>query len=196
MDREAALLPRPIKLIPFLPSTEAGASAPIEVAINFVLFIPFGLYLGVIAPTWRWWQAAGVFLGASLMLEITQYLISVGSFDTTDLIVNTAGGLAGLGLLALVRRRLRARTSVVMTRGFAIGTVVSLLAIGIFIASPLHYGPQRDVIVSAPAGDHSVGVNRRLRDGRRRSVPTECDNGELTGRDLPLRHRKATERDH
>ena len=148
---EAALLPRPIKLIPFLPSAEAGASAPIEVAINLVLFIPFGLYLGVIAPTWRWWQAAGVFLGASLVLEITQHLISVGSFDTTDLIVNTAGGLAGLGLLALARRRLRGRTAVVMTRGFAIGTAISLVALGIFIASPMHYGPQRDVIVSAPA---------------------------------------------
>jgi glycopeptide antibiotics resistance protein len=148
---EAALLPRPIKLIPFLPSAEAGASAPIEVAINFVLFIPFGLYLGVIAPSWGWWQAAGVLLGASLVLEITQHLISVGSFDTTDLIVNTAGGLAGLGLLALARRRLRARTEMLMTRGFAIGTVILLVAIAIFIASPLHYGPQRDVIVSAPA---------------------------------------------
>ena len=103
----AALLPRPIKLIPFVPSAEAGASAPLEIVANIVLFIPFGLYLGLLAPTWQWWNATGVFVGASLVLETTQHLLSTGSFDTTDVIVNTAGGLVGFGLLALARRRLR-----------------------------------------------------------------------------------------
>ena len=78
-------------------------------------------------------------------------MLSTGSFDTTDIIVNTAGGLVGLGLLALARRRLQARTAVVMTRVCLIGTVVSLIAVGIFVASPLHYRPQRDVIFSTPA---------------------------------------------
>ena len=148
---EAALLPRPIKLVPFLPSGDADASAPIEVAINFALFIPFGLYLGLLAPSWQWWTHAAVFVGSSLVLEITQHLLSVGSFDVTDLIVNAAGGLAGVGLLALARRRLQTRTVPVMTRASLIGTVVALLAIGIFIASPLHYGPQPDVVVPRPS---------------------------------------------
>ena len=85
------------------------------------------------------------------VLETTQHLLSTGSFDTTDIIVNTVGGLAGLGLLALARRRLQARTAAVMTRVCLIGTVVSLLAIGIFVASPLHYGPRHDVIFATPA---------------------------------------------
>ena len=148
---EAALLPRPIKLIPFVPSAEAGASAPLEVVANFVLFVPFGVYLGLLAPTWPWWRWTGVLVGASFVLEATQHLLSTGSFDTTDIIVNTVGGLAGVGLLALARRRLQARTAAVMTRACLIGTVVSLLAIGIFVASPLHYAQQRDVIVSTPA---------------------------------------------
>ena len=148
---EAALLPRPIKLIPFVPSAEAGASAPLEVVANFVLFVPFGVYLGLLAPTWPWWKWTGVLVGASFVLEATQHLLSTGSFDTTDIIVNTVGGLAGVGLLALARRRLQARTAAVMTRVCLIGTVVSLLAIGIFVASPLHYAQQRDVIVSTPA---------------------------------------------
>ena len=144
---EAAPLPRPVKLIPFLPSGEDGASKPLEVVANILLFVPFGIYLGLLAPRWQWWKALGVFVGASLVLEVTQHLISIGSFDTTDLIVNTAGGLAGLGLLALARRRFHARTAAVMIRICSIGAVLSLLAIGIFIASPLHYGPQRDVVV-------------------------------------------------
>ncbi len=147
----AALLPRPIKLIPFLASAEAGASAPSEVVANLVLFVPFGLYLRLLAPRWQWWKWTGVLLGGSLLLEITQHLLSTGSFDTTDLIVNTAGGLVGLGLGVLVRRRLQERTTVVMTRVCLIGTVVSLLAIGIFLASPGHYVPLRDVIFITPA---------------------------------------------
>ena len=78
---EAALRPRPIKLIPFLPSGDAGASAPQEVVANLLLFVPFGLYLGLLAPGWQWWKAACVFVGASLALEVTQHLISTGSFD-------------------------------------------------------------------------------------------------------------------
>src|SRR4029077_13445193 len=78
---EAALLPRPIKLIPFVPSAEAGGSAPLEIVANFVLFVPFGLYLGLLAPTWRPWQWTGVFAGASLVLEAAQHLLSTGSFD-------------------------------------------------------------------------------------------------------------------
>jgi len=47
---EAALLPRPLKLVPFVASGDAGASAPVEVVINLVLFIPFGLFMGALAP--------------------------------------------------------------------------------------------------------------------------------------------------
>jgi len=147
----AALLPRPIKLIPFLPSAEAGGSAPVEIVANFVLFVPFGVYLGLLAPAWPWWKWTGVFFAASSVLEVTQHLLSVGSFDMTDIIVNTAGGLAGVCLLVLARRRLQAGTAAVMTRVCLIGTVVSLLAVGIFIASPVHYRPQRDVVVATPA---------------------------------------------
>jgi len=137
--------------VPFLPSAEAGASAPLEVVSNILLFVPFGLYLGLLAPSWQWWKVTGVFIGASLVLEIAQHVLSTGSFDITDVIVNTAGGLVGLGLLALARRRFQAGTAAVITRICVIGTALSLLAIGIFIASPWHYVPQRDVIIPTPS---------------------------------------------
>ena len=143
----AAFLPHPIKLVPFVPSGEAEASAPLEVVANLLLFIPFGLYLGLLAPRWRWWKVAGIFVGVSLALEITQHLLSIGSFDSTDVIMNTAGGLAGLGLLALVRRTLRQRIAAVMTRAFVIGTALTLVAIAAYLASPVRYAPQHDVVV-------------------------------------------------
>lgn len=136
---------RHIKLVPFAPTTEDGASEPFEVVANLLLFVPFGLYLGLLAPSWSTWKLAGVVASSSLALEVTQWVLSIGSCDVTDLIVNTTGGLAGLGLLVLARRRLRDRAGTVMTGVCSIGTVLSLLAVGIFIASPLHYTPLRDV---------------------------------------------------
>lgn len=145
---EAALLPRPLKLVPFVASGDAGASAPVEVLINLVIFVPFGLFLGALAPAWGWLAATGVLLGSSLLLETVQHLISTGSFDTTDLIVNTAGGLVGFAVFAGVRARLGERAPGVMARVCVIVTVVAVLAVAAFVASPLHYGPQRDVVVS------------------------------------------------
>ncbi len=149
----AALLPRPIKLIPFLPSAEAGGSAPLEIVANIALFVPFGLYLGLLAPSWSRWRMAGVFAGASLVLEVVQHVLSTGSFDTTDVIVNTAGGLAGLGLLALARRTFHEQTAATMTRVLSIGTVVALLAVGAYVASPLHFGPPHDVLFPTPSAE-------------------------------------------
>ena len=144
---EAALLPRPLKLVPFVASGDAGPSNPEEVLANILLFIPFGLYLGSLARSWKWWQLTAVFLGASLVLETSQHLLSTGSFDTSDLISNTLGGLAGLGILTLARRRFGARLPAIGIRVAVIGTAVSLVAIAVLIVGPFRYGPQHDVIV-------------------------------------------------
>lgn len=148
---DAAGLARPIKLVPFVPSGDAGASTPAEMLINLILFVPFGLFVGALAPTWTWWRAGVAALGASLALETAQHLISTGSFDTTDLLVNTAGALIGWVVFVAVRRSARQRTSVVMTRVCVIVSALTLLAVVAFVVSPLHYGPQRDVVVERPA---------------------------------------------
>ncbi len=146
----AAGLDRPIKLVPFLPSGDAGASAPAELLINLLLFVPLGLFIGALAPGWSWWKAGLAALGFSLLLEVVQHLISTGSFDTTDLLVNTAGALLGWLVFIAVRRSARERTSVVMTYVCLIIAAAALVAVVAFVASPLNYGPQRDVVVDRP----------------------------------------------
>jgi len=148
---DAARLERPIKLVPFVPSGDAGASTPAEMLINLVLFVPFGLFVGALAPTWSWWRAAVAALATSLVLETVQHLISTGSFDTTDLIVNTAGALIGWAVFVAARRVSGERTPVVMTRMCVIVAALALVAAVAFVVSPLHYGPQRDVVVEHPA---------------------------------------------
>lgn len=128
---------RRVELVPF--GAGVGANAPLEVVANLLLFVPFGVYLGVLAPSWPWWKVAGAAAGTSLALETAQYLLSIGVSDVTDLIVNTAGALTGLALLACARRRLRARTGEVVSRVCTIGTVLALFAAGAFLASPLQF---------------------------------------------------------
>jgi glycopeptide antibiotics resistance protein len=140
-------LPRSVKLVPFAPSGDAGASSPAEVAANVLLFVPFGLYLGLLAPRWPVRGRVAVLAGASLTLEVAQYVLAIGASDVTDLVANTAGGLAGLGLLALLRSRLRERTGLVMARACAIGTALAVVATGLFAASPAGF-TQRDVRVA------------------------------------------------
>ena len=152
---------RIVKLVPFVATSDAGASTPFDVVANLALFVPFGLYLGLLAPSWPWWKAAGAVAAASLGLEVAQYVLAVGSSDLTDVVVNTAGGLAGLGLLALAQRRLGARTAAVLTRACTIGTVLAVLAGALVVASPMRFGPPEDV---------RCDVRRAVRAARQRRV--------------------------
>jgi glycopeptide antibiotics resistance protein len=146
----AASLDRPIKLVPYFPSGDFNASDPLEVLVNILLFVPFGIYLGMLAPRLRWWPVAGILIASSLVLETTQHLLSVGSFDLTDVIDNSAGGLIGFGVLVLARRRLAARGAWLITRICLIGGIVAVLVVAAFIASPLRFVGQQDVLIPRP----------------------------------------------
>ena len=139
---------RQIKLVPFVRTADAGPTAPFDLIANIALFVPFGLYLGLLAPSWRWWKVTGALVASSVVLEVVQYVLAVGRSDITDVIVNAAGGLVGFGLLAVARHRYQARTAVVMTRVCLIGTVLAVVAIAVFVALPLRYASPRDVAVS------------------------------------------------
>lgn len=142
---------RLIKLVPFAPVGDEGPSEAYEIAINFFLFLPFGVYLRLVAPAWRWWRATAVFAASSVVLEAAQYVLGVGSSDVTDVVVNVAGGLAGVALVALAQRGLGARADAVVMRICTIGTVIALVGSALFIAAPLHYGRPPDGDRLAPA---------------------------------------------
>ena len=147
---------RQVKLVPFVATARAGASAPVEVLANVLLFVPFGVYLGLLAPSSRWWRLAGAIAGVSLFFEVAQYVLAVGRSDLSDVVANTGGGLLGLALVGLVRLRLRDGTHPVMTRVCGAVTVLAVAAVGLFVASPIHYvvHPSEDVIVCrAPDGN-------------------------------------------
>jgi glycopeptide antibiotics resistance protein len=141
-----------VKLVPFVRTDQFGTSKPFELVANVLLFVPFGLYLGLLlAPPRRWAKAVPAIAATSFALEAAQYLLAVGSADVSDLILNTAGGLVGLGLVAWARRAGSVSATTVLARVLAVGTGVALLASALFfVASPLRYGPPTQIEGSVP----------------------------------------------
>lgn len=138
---------RPVKLVPFVASGTAAASEPIEVFANLLLFLPLGVYLRLLAPSRGPFGATALAAAMSLGLECAQFALGVGSFDTTDIIVNALGGLVGFAVtgraLSARARRGGARAAggslAAATRWCALATCAAVLAAGAFAASPLRF---------------------------------------------------------
>src|SRR5690242_509320 len=127
---------RGVKLVPFVASDGFGASAPLEVAANVLLFAPFGAYLRLVAPRWRFGAILCVVVGASTALEVAQFLLAVGSSDTTDVIANAVGGAAGFGLVSVLRSpRLAGRV-------LASTTAACLIVIAVLLVAPKQQPPR------------------------------------------------------
>ncbi|WP_353951093.1 VanZ family protein [Knoellia sp. S7-12] len=132
---------RNVKLVPFVSSDGDGASQPLEVAGNLLLFIPFGVYLRLLAPSWSPLSVTALAVGASGTLEGAQFVLAVGRTDTSDVIANTAGAVVGLVAVALAHHGIGAPARRLMTGACTVGTTFALVACAIFVAAPLRYGP-------------------------------------------------------
>lgn len=118
---------KPAKLVPFVATEHFGPSAPREVLANALLFLPFGLYVGALAGPRDWWRAVSGAAMLSLMFEIGQYVLGIGSADTTDLLMNTAGATLGVGLWAALRTMTGERRAALLVIGT--GSVASVMAV-------------------------------------------------------------------
>jgi glycopeptide antibiotics resistance protein len=125
---------REIKLIPFLPTDGFGLNSPLELMGNVAVFIPFGIYLGTLV-SWRPWMQVVAIAGTSLAVEVAQYVLAVGASDVSDLILNTAGGAAGIAIASRLGRRHGSRASKMITDAAAIATLLALVWAGIHLAS-------------------------------------------------------------
>ena len=90
---------RSLSLIPFATLGQTGLS---ETVSNVVTFVPFGLLLGVVFKQTAGWRLLCVMFGFSLAVETLQFVLAIGTTDTTDVVTNTFGGLAGLALYRLL----------------------------------------------------------------------------------------------
>lgn len=79
----------------------------VESILNVLIFVPLGLYFGVLFEKNSIVQRVGMVVATSLLFEITQYMLAVGATDIMDLISNTIGGGAGLAICFFARKILK-----------------------------------------------------------------------------------------
>ena len=67
---------------------------------NFLMFVPYGLFVSILAKLDKWYQAVFLVAFASLTVEATQLLMG-RVFDVDDIILNISGGVFGYFLYFL-----------------------------------------------------------------------------------------------
>lgn len=97
---------RSLNLIPFAGFSHGNAR---EMLDNLIVFVPLGLLLGINFKQTHFWRKLAFVFFFSLAAEISQFVFAIGTTDITDVIMNTLGGLLGLTLYDLCRRRINNR---------------------------------------------------------------------------------------
>src|SRR5258706_14028502 len=96
---------RRVNLIPFsAPLILNGKSDVGEIILNVVIFVPLGIYAGVLFERWIFRKKVFLFFLISLMIEGLQFIFRVGAFDITDIITNTSGGIIGLMIFKAIEK--------------------------------------------------------------------------------------------
>ena len=118
---------RSVNLIPFYYENEIGGNFHLkEVLENVAIFVPFGIYLGMLKYGKDFKIRCVILFLASLILEVLQYVLAVGKTDITDVITNTCGGILGIFIYWMVVKIFRdeKRVNTAFTVLAAIVTVV------------------------------------------------------------------------
>lgn len=89
-----------VNLIPFEETAmDNGRIRLKEIIGNIIIFIPVGLFIGMIFKNKKFISKIWPIFSLSLTYEITQFIFKIGSSDVTDLITNTLGGIIGLVII-------------------------------------------------------------------------------------------------
>lgn len=127
---------RAANLIPFYYDTEVNPLLHLkETGYNVLVFVPLGVYACIFLPHCRLLQKALPAFFLSLLFEVIQYVFAIGATDITDLIANTAGGLAGIGLFYALRALFPKKYLAVVNGVGAAIEICAVMLLGIVIAA-------------------------------------------------------------
>ena len=121
---------RVVNIIPFNGNTRW------EMQFNVLLFIPYGFLLSMLIAG-RFPLQLFIVASTSAFLEIAQYVLAVGRSDVTDLLLNIAGGIVGIGAYYLLTKILGKHSQIaaviagVLIIAFELYVSVSLLLFGV-----------------------------------------------------------------
>ena len=130
---------RSLNLVPFGASLIVNGAVDVqEILYNGLVFLPFGLYLGMLQPRRSWWKSLLVMAGVSLAYETLQYLLAIGASDITDLLMNTAGGAVGLLVFSALFHAAGEKGIPVLNRIALVGTVLVVAGVSLLLALTTH----------------------------------------------------------
>ena len=121
---------RNVNLIPFSKPVMLHGKADLsEIILNIIIFIPMGVYAGSLFKRWSFIKKVFFLFIMSIIIEVLQYLLKIGSADITDVITNTLGGLIGLlifiAIEKIVQNRIKAQKFINIIG--AIGTTLMII---------------------------------------------------------------------
>lgn len=130
---------RRINWIPFA----NGYYSMLETIMNVVIFIPLGIYVGILLRNGLFRMKLFLFFLTSLLLEVLQYLFKFGTFDITDLMTNMTGGIIGyllfLAVNKLYQNPLKAQKTINLIFGTGTILLISLLIMLKLNMLPIRY---------------------------------------------------------
>jgi len=135
---------RLVNLIPFneliYPTGKVSYS---EIVLNVLIFIPLGIYFGVLFKRWTFAKKMLFFFLISLLFESLQFIFRIGAFDITDIITNTLGGLIGwliwIGIAKILPNKITAQRIVNITATLATLLMIVLLTLLKLSMLPIRY---------------------------------------------------------
>lgn len=96
---------RSINLIPFGESVIVNGKIYLgEIIDNLLVFIPVGLYIGMISKNQKFYKKILPIFLLTLIFETTQYILHIGATDITDIIMNTLGGALGILIINILHK--------------------------------------------------------------------------------------------
>lgn len=126
---------RNINLIPFGASVIINGSIDFdEIITNFIAFIPFGIFTGMLSEKKSVLAKTAPAFLTSLLLETAQFVFAIGASDITDLLMNTLGGMAGTGCYMVLSKIFGNKTNKILNMICMLGGGMLLLLVGILIA--------------------------------------------------------------
>ena len=119
---------RGVELIPFYVSEIKNEAVFFNnIFYNVLFFIPFGVFICLIKTGWTFAGKVLPIVLLSLSLEILQFVFAIGVADTTDLITNSVGGVAGIGLYSIAQTVFKDKTHKIINAAALVFVVIMLI---------------------------------------------------------------------
>lgn len=122
---------RQINLIPFDESVIVNGKIYInEIINNLIVFIPVGLYIGMLGKEEKFYKKVLPIFGLTLIFETLQYIFHIGASDITDIIMNTLGGALGIVMINILYKLFKNNEKVDKILN-VLATICTVLVVGL-----------------------------------------------------------------